>query len=141
MGHQGHERPLVGDLRPLVRWISHLRSHHPEEVSGRIATGMKLRREEGLMKTLAIRLEDDLHAKLTILAKLSNTTVTEAIRTAIEAHLSRLAADKDISARAEAVLTEIDREASEQRAAIANLFGDGKTATPPPARGSSRAKS
>ena len=93
------------------------------------------------MKTLAIRLEDDLHAKLTILAKLSNTTVTEAIRTAIEAHLSRLAADKDISARAEAVLTEIDREASEQRAAIANLFGDGKTATPPPARGSSRAKS
>lgn len=87
------------------------------------------------MKTLAIRLEDDQHARLTILAKLSGISVTDAIRAAIEAHVAKLAADTDISARAETVLAEIEREASEQRAAIASLFGDGsKAAAAKPAR-------
>lgn len=80
------------------------------------------------MKTLAIRLEDDLHARLTMLAKLSGVSVTDAIRTAIEAHVARLASDGDLSARAEAVLAEIDREAAERRDAIAALFGPTKTA-------------
>lgn len=79
------------------------------------------------MKTLAIRLEDDQHARLTILAKLSGVSVTDAIRTAIDTHLAKLAADKDISAKAETVLADIEREASEQRAAIAKLFGDGSS--------------
>jgi predicted DNA-binding protein len=89
------------------------------------------------MKTLAIRLEDDQHARLTILAKLSGISMTDAIRAAIEGHIDKLAADTDISAKAETVLADIEREASEQRAAIASLFGEGaKAATSKPARGS-----
>ena len=88
------------------------------------------------MKTLAIRLEDDQHARLTILAKLSGVSVTDAIRAAIEGHIDKLAADTDISAKAETVLADIEREASEQRAAIASLFGDGtKETASKPARG------
>lgn len=83
------------------------------------------------MKTLAIRLEDEQHARLTILAKLSDASVTDAIRVAIDAHLAKLAADPEVSAKAENLAAAIDREAAEQREAITALFG-----TPPkvPAR-------
>lgn len=98
------------------------------------------------MKTLAIRLDDDLHAQLSLLAKLSGVSVTDAIRTAIETHVELLAADSELSAKAEAVLADIDREATERRAAIASLFGNessskaGESTRTNP-RGPSRAKS
>ena len=80
------------------------------------------------MKTLAIRLEDEQHARLTILSKLSEVSVTDAIRTAIDEHLAKLAADPEISARAEAFTATIEREAAEQRNAVAALFGTAKPA-------------
>lgn len=84
------------------------------------------------MKTLAIRLEDEQHARLTILAKLSEESVTDVIRTAIDDHLAKLAADPEVSAKAEGLTAAIEREAAEQRDAIAALFG---TSKPAPARG------
>lgn len=81
------------------------------------------------MKTLAIRLEDELHARINILAKLANMSLTDTIRDAIEAHVAKLTADPEISAKAEALAAEIDREAAEQRSAITALFG---TAQPAP---------
>jgi len=81
------------------------------------------------MKNLAIRLEDEQHARLTILAKLSEVSLTDTIREAIDAHLAKLAADPAISAKAEALTAEINREAAEQRDAIAALFGNGKPTT------------
>jgi len=81
------------------------------------------------MKTLAIRLEDEQHARLTILSKLSEVSVTDAIRSAIDEHLAKRAADPEISAKAEAFTATIEREAAEQRDAIAALFGNAKTAT------------
>ena len=96
------------------------------------------------MKTLAIRLEDDQHARLSILAKLAGQSLTDVIRVALDAHIERLAADSEISTKANSALEEIEREASEQKAAIASLFGDGPTASQPSTassgRGSSRAK-
>jgi hypothetical protein len=86
------------------------------------------------MKTLAIRLEDEQHARLTILARISGVSVTDAIRTAVETYIATVAGNPDVSAKAEAVLAEIEREASEQRAAIAGLFGSGGEATPRPTR-------
>lgn len=83
------------------------------------------------MKTLAIRLEDDVHARLSILAKLANRSLTDTIRDAIEAHVVMLSADPDISAKAEALTAEIDREAAEQRNAISALFGESKQAPRP----------
>lgn len=80
------------------------------------------------MKTLAIRLEDEQHARLSILSKLAEVSLTDAIRDAIEAHLAKLAADPEIAAKAEVLAAEIDREAAEQRSAITALFGDAKPA-------------
>lgn len=84
------------------------------------------------MKTLAIRLEDEQHARLTILAKLSGVSLTDTIREAMDARIAALAADPEIAAKAEALTAEIDREAAEQRDAIATLFGTSKR---PAARG------
>lgn len=88
------------------------------------------------MKTLAIRLEDEQHARLTILSKLSDVSVTDTLRTAIDEHLAKLAADPELSAKAEGLTAAIDREAAEQRDAIAALFGAATVASP-----RSRAKS
>lgn len=89
------------------------------------------------MKTLAIRLEDEQHARLTILAKLSGVSLTDTIREALEGRIAALASDPEIAAKAEALTAEIDREAAEQRDAIATLFGVAKKPAP---RGRSSAK-
>ncbi|MDO9381061.1 MAG: hypothetical protein Q7T56_19625 [Nocardioidaceae bacterium] len=86
------------------------------------------------MKTLAIRLEDEQHARLNILAKLSGESVTDVIRSAVERQLDSMATNPELSAKAEELTATIEREAAEQHAAIAQLFG-----TKPAARG--RAKS
>lgn len=75
------------------------------------------------MKTLAIRLEDDVHAQLGVLAQLEEQTVTDAIRSAIESYIETKKARPEVSARAEAVLEEIEHEAAARRGAIAALFG------------------
>ncbi|AZZ79756.1 DNA-binding protein [Gordonia alkanivorans] len=82
------------------------------------------------MKTLAIRLEDEQHARLSILAKLSGVSLTDTIRDAIESRIATLASDPEIAAKAEALTAEIDREAAEQRDAIATLFGTNNRTTP-----------
>ena len=75
------------------------------------------------MKTLAIRLEEDLHAQLSVLAQLRGSTITDEIRAAIEGHLEASKHDPALNNRAQAVLDTIEREAEGRRAAIATLFG------------------
>lgn len=81
------------------------------------------------MKTLAIRLEDDQHARLGVLAKVSGDTVTDLIRRAIDDRLNELAADPDTAAKAKAVLAELEQQVSAERQAIAALIGDGPSST------------
>ena len=86
------------------------------------------------MKTLAIRLEDEVHAQLSVLAQLEEHTVTDAIRQAIESYIEAKKAQPQVGARAEAVLAEIERDAAARRGAIAALFGsDGTSVAPEPA--------
>lgn len=87
------------------------------------------------MKTLAIRLEDEQHAHLTLLAKLSSESVTDVIRVAIEQQLETMAANPELSSKADELTVVIDREAAEQRAALAQLFG---TTAPPRSRSKSQ---
>lgn len=73
------------------------------------------------MKTMAIRLEDDLHAQLNVIATLEGQTVTDIIRASILAYIETR---KDaLASRAEAALEEIEREAETRRQAIAAMFG------------------
>ena len=78
----------------------------------------------GSVKTLAIRLELDRHAQLTMIAQLRGNTITEELQLAVEAHIAAIKAQPQFAAQAEAVLTEIEREAAARRAAIGALFGD-----------------
>lgn len=74
------------------------------------------------MKTLAIRLEDDLHAQLSVLAQLRQSTITDEIRLALENHLEASKSDPELKNRAQAVLDDIGRDAKAREAAIATLF-------------------
>jgi hypothetical protein len=75
------------------------------------------------MKTLAIRLEEDQHAQLGMIAQLEELTVTDAIRQAIEQWIETRRSNPQLQARAEAVLADIDRDAATRRDAIATLLG------------------
>jgi hypothetical protein len=81
------------------------------------------------MKTLAIRLEEDQHAQLGLIAKLEELTVTDAIRQAIDQWIESKRANPELQRRAEAILADIDREAATRRGAIAALMGDESTTT------------
>ena len=78
------------------------------------------------MKTLAIRLEDDMHAQLSMIAQLEELTVTDAIRQAIESWIEAKRSNPELSAKAEAVLADIERDAASRRDAIASLFESGQ---------------
>lgn len=82
------------------------------------------------MKTIAVRLDDELHARVGLLSKLNGSTVTDTIRTAIEKHLEVLAKDPAITAKAEELTAEIDKEAELQRQALSALFGSSTKEAP-----------
>lgn len=83
----------------------------------------------GGVKTLAIRLEPDLHAQLSLIAHLRSSTITDEIREAIESHIALVKANPDVASKADLVLEDIERDAAARRDAIATLFG---TATDTP---------
>lgn len=91
------------------------------------------------VKTLAIRLEPADHTQLSLIAQLRGTTITDEIRTAIEAHIGAAKTTPELAAQADSVLADIEREAATRRQAIATLFGEEPVATPgpgnPPKRG------
>lgn len=79
------------------------------------------------MKTLAIRLEDEQHAQLGMIAQLEGLNVTDAIRQAIDQWTLSRRSNPELQERAHAVLEDIEREAATRRGAIAALLGDTST--------------
>lgn len=89
----------------------------------------------GSVKTLAIRLEPDTHAQLSLIAQLRGSTITDEIRQAIATHIEATKALPELAAQADTVLEDIEREAAARRDAIATLFGQQPaTDAKPPAR-------
>ena len=78
-------------------------------------------------KTLAIRLNDDVHAQLQVIARLQETSIAAEIQQAIDAHLDAKRSDKELGSRAAAVLESIEAEAKQRQNAIASLFADQPT--------------
>ena len=74
------------------------------------------------IKTLAIRLEEDLHSQVALLANLDDVPLVEFLRQAVEAYVAQKRSEPGFAERAQAVLTEIDQEAQARRDAIQALF-------------------
>jgi uncharacterized protein involved in exopolysaccharide biosynthesis len=84
------------------------------------------------VKTLAIRLEPDLHAQLTLIAQLRGATITDEIKAAIEDRITAAKSKPELAGKAEAALADIERDAASRRDAIATLFGSPEPATAEP---------
>ena len=79
--------------------------------------------EQQRFKTLGVRVDEELHAQLTFIAQLTDSTIADEIRRSIEARVQAAQSDPDLIARAEEVRAEIEREAQARQQAIAGLFG------------------
>lgn len=74
-------------------------------------------------KTLAIRLDDELHASAAAVAQLEGVSLTELIRSSLEAHLEAKRDSGELAERAQSVLEQIEAEAEVRRQAITGLLG------------------
>lgn len=85
-------------------------------------------------KTLAIRLDDDVHAQLQVIARLRESSIAAEIAEAIDAHLQTKRSDPELSSRAAGVLESIEAESRQRQDAIASLFSEkpGATSTKAP---------
>jgi predicted DNA-binding protein len=81
----------------------------------------------GQLRTLAVRITDDLRAQLDIVAQLSGRSATEEIRLALEHWIEKTKSDPAIQEKAAAVRAEIERDAQTRRNAIAAIFGGDDT--------------
>ena len=82
-----------------------------------------------------------MHAQLSLIAQLRGSTITDEIRTALEAHISAVKAAPELAGKADSALEEIEREAAARREAIAALFGSSSpSAEPSESAGRSRGK-
>jgi hypothetical protein len=84
----------------------------------------------GGVKTLAIRLPDELHAQLVLVAQLDGVSLAEAIRQAVETSISRRRDDGELASSAQAALEQIEQESAARRLALQALLGPVPTATP-----------
>lgn len=75
------------------------------------------------VKTLAIRLDPATHAQLSLIAQLRGTTLTDEIRSALDAHLANAKDAPELAAHADQALADLEADMAARRAAIANLFG------------------
>lgn len=131
-------RPLVGVLRPNVVIPS-------GGIAGRNSTEEDMvsevtERGGAGVKTLAIRLDEAVHAQLSVIAQLRKTTITDEIRQAIEQHIAQVRSTPDLVVNAETALDEIERELSARKAAISALFGE-SDATPTTSSGRKTSRS
>ena len=78
------------------------------------------------MRTLAVRITDDLRAQLDVIAQLNDRSVTEEIRLALEGRIERSKSDPQVLKRAETVRADIEREAETKRKAIEAIFASEK---------------
>lgn len=76
----------------------------------------------GGVKTLAIRLPDELHAQLVLVASLEGMSLTDAIRQAIEGLIERKRGDGDLAAQAAKALEEIEQETYARKQALQALL-------------------
>jgi hypothetical protein len=95
---------------------------------------------QGGVKTLAIRLTDELHTQLVLIASLERLSLTDTIRLAIEGLVERKRGDGDLAAQAAKVLEEMEQEAQARKQALQALLGPSAQPPTEPASGGGRSK-
>ena len=95
----------------------------------------------GQLRTLAVRITEELRAQLDIIAQLTGRTATEEIRLALEYWIEKTRSDPAILKKAEAVRAEIERDAETRRKAIEAIFSteDATKGQAPPSRSAATA--
>lgn len=90
------------------------------------------------LRTLAVRISEDLRAQLDVVAQITGRSTTEEIRVALEDWVKKTKSDPAIQQKAEQIRADIEREAQTRRNAIAAIFGgenvgagEAKETTPP----------
>lgn len=126
--HPSSVGPLIGVLRPFVvipsGGIAGRNSTEEDMVSDTTERGGSGH------KTLAIRLDEAVHAQLSVIAQLRKSTITDEIRQAIEEHIIQVRSNPDLVVNAESALDDIERELSARKAAISALLGESEPAAP-----------
>lgn len=89
-------------------------------------------------KTMGLRLSDAVHAQLTALAQLQGVPLNDVLHQAVADYLEAKRRDPAMTAKAEALLAEFDRETQARRGAIAGLFGQLTEGEPVQPSGSGR---
>jgi hypothetical protein len=72
------------------------------------------------VKTLAVRLDEQLHAQLHSASLLEGPTVTDVVRSAIRLYIDN--SNNHLRDKAEVAIAQIESEAAERRSAINELF-------------------
>jgi hypothetical protein len=78
---------------------------------------------QGGTKTLGIKLPDEVHAQLVLIASLEQVSLTDLIKQAIDVFLEHKRSDQALAARAAEAAREVEREAALRRDALTALFG------------------
>lgn len=94
----------------------------PETLAGMPDTSASELHEQRY-KTIAVRVEENLHTQLQFIADLAGTSLSEEVRQAILGRIISAQDDPKLIERAEKVREEIEREAAARTAAIAGFMG------------------
>lgn len=92
------------------------------------------------MRTLAVRISDDLRAQLDVIAQLNDRSVTEEIRIGLESWVETSKSDPNVLQRAETVRADIERDAKTKQSAIEAIFGAGAPSASSRGRGKQAAE-
>src|SRR5437660_1579608 len=99
------------------------RTRTRREFAGRSAPETPAGKEESMPKTLGIKLADDLHARLVILAQLEGVPLTEILQRAITRFADQVGDSPEFAQKAQEMLEAFDREAADRKQAIQSLLG------------------
>ena len=94
----------------------------PEALEG-MPGAQQPEQQEQRYKTIAVRVEEQLHSQLQFIAQLDGTSISEEIRTAIQSRIDTAQDDPELVERAQKVREQIEREAAARTAAIAGFMG------------------
>ncbi|MGK8508228.1 hypothetical protein ACRS5S_09235 [Nocardia asiatica] len=84
---------------------------------------MSMPDNDSTRKTMAIRVDPDIHAELSLIAQLRGKTLADEHLQAVLDHIERAREEADLAERAEQAIADIEREAAIRRQAIERLRG------------------